>query len=143
MIMDLCTGAAIATNSVENKAQTALAQEVSLRRARRATAPLGGTQHLELDMGSDVLTNRTKVFAESQGWLLSDFAAGNPRPRGGVERPHQTIKRKLRMLRHSSCLPSDQSRRPESQVTLLNGNIVSWSFKRQTIVTSNPPNTPR
>ncbi len=71
-------GAAIATNSLENKAQTALAQEVSLRRAHHAATPLGGTQRLELDMGSDVLTNRTKVFAESQGWTIYDFAPGNP-----------------------------------------------------------------
>jgi hypothetical protein len=108
MITDLCTGAAIATNSLENKAQTALAQEVSLHRAHRAAAPRGGTQRLELDMGSDVLTKRTKAFADAQGMLISDFAAGNPRPRGAIERPHQTFKRKLRMLLHSSGLPSEQ-----------------------------------
>ncbi len=66
IITNLCTGAAIATNSLKNKAQTALVQEMCLRRAHRATAPLGGTQGLELDMGLDFLTNRTKVFAESQ-----------------------------------------------------------------------------
>ncbi len=45
MITDLSTGAAIATTFLENKAHTALAQEVSLlRRAHRAAAPLGGTQ---------------------------------------------------------------------------------------------------
>ncbi len=108
MITDLCTGAAIATNSLENKAQTALAQEVSLRRAHRTAAPRGGTQRLELDMGTDVLTANTKRFAESQGVTISDFATRNPRPRGGIERPHQTYKRKLRMLLHGSGLPSEQ-----------------------------------
>ncbi len=67
MITDLCTGAAIATNSLENKAQTALAQNASLRPAHRLAAPLGGTQRLELDLGADVLTANTKQFAESQG----------------------------------------------------------------------------
>ncbi len=42
-ITDLCTGAAIAPNSLENKAQTALAQEVSLIETHRAAAPLGVT----------------------------------------------------------------------------------------------------
>jgi hypothetical protein len=102
MIADLCTGAAIATNSLENKAQMALTQDVSLRRAQ------SGTQRLELDMGTDVLTANTKLFAESQGWTISDFAPGNPSPRGGIERPHQTFKRKLRMLLHISGLPSEQ-----------------------------------
>ncbi len=50
MITDLCTGADVATNSLENKGQAALAQEVSLRRAHGAAAPLGATQRLELDM---------------------------------------------------------------------------------------------
>ncbi len=80
---------------------------MSPRRAHRAAAPLGGTQRLELDMGMDVLTLSSKRFAEFQGWAISDFAPRNPRPRGGIERPHQTIKRKLRMLLHSSGLPSD------------------------------------
>jgi hypothetical protein len=52
----------------------ALAKEVNLRRAHRAAAPLDGTQRLELDMGSEVLTNRTKVVLESQAWLPSDFS---------------------------------------------------------------------
>ncbi len=86
----------------------ALVQDVSLRRAHRAAAPLNGTQRLELDVGSDVLTNRTKVLAESQGWTISDFAPWNPRPCRGIERSHQMIKRKLRMLLHSSGLPSEQ-----------------------------------
>ncbi len=88
MITDLCAGAVIATNSLENRAQTALAQGVSLRWAHHAAAPLGGTQQLKPDLGSGVLTNRTKLFAESQGWLIFNFAAGNPRRRGGIERPH-------------------------------------------------------
>ncbi len=58
-------------------------------------------------MGSDVVTNRTKVFAESQVTRLSDFASWNPYPRGGIQRPHATIRRKLRMLLHSSSLPSE------------------------------------
>jgi hypothetical protein len=82
MITDLCTGAAIATNALETKAQAALAQEVSLRRAHRTDALLCGSQCLELDVGSDVLMQRTKRFAESQGWTLADFAARNPRPCG-------------------------------------------------------------
>ena len=55
MIAELCTGAAITTNSLENKAQTALGQEVSLRGAHRAAAPLGGTQYLQLYVGTDLL----------------------------------------------------------------------------------------
>ncbi len=104
MVTDLYTGAAIATNSLENKAQTALAQEVTLRRAHRLAAPFGGTQRLELDLGKDVLTVHTKEFAESQGMTVSDFAPNNPSPRGGIERPHQTYK----MLLHLSGLPSEQ-----------------------------------
>ncbi len=80
LITDVCTAAAIfATNSIENKAQMALAQELSLRRTHRAAAPLGPTQHLELDMGSDVLMTRTKLFADSQGMTISPCAPGNPR----------------------------------------------------------------
>jgi hypothetical protein len=97
IITDLCTGVSIATNSLENKAQTALDKEVSLRRAHRAAALVGGTPRLELDMGTDVLTISTKRFTEPQGMIISNFAAGNRRPRGGIQRPHQTIKRKLRM----------------------------------------------
>jgi hypothetical protein len=74
--------------------------------ARPTASPLGGTQRLELDLGTDVLTANTKQFTESQGMTVSDFVPGNPNPRGGVERPHQTCKRKLRMLLHISGLPS-------------------------------------
>jgi hypothetical protein len=88
MIADLCTGVAITTNSIENKAQTALTQDVSLHRAHRTAAPRGGTQRLQLDMGTDVVTANTKRFAESQKWTITDLAPGNPSPRGGIERPH-------------------------------------------------------
>ncbi len=71
MITDLCTGAPIATNCLENKAQTALGQEVNLRRAHWAAAPLDGTQNLDLDMDSDVLTTCTKRFADCQGMTIS------------------------------------------------------------------------
>jgi hypothetical protein len=52
MIADVCTGAAIATNALENKTHTALAHEVGPTRAHRVAAPLGGTQDVELDMSS-------------------------------------------------------------------------------------------
>jgi transposase InsO family protein len=81
---------------------------VTLRRAHRLAAPFGGTQRLELDLGTDVLTARTKEFAEAQGMTVSEFAPNNPGPRGGIERPHQTYKRKLRMLLFTSGLPSEQ-----------------------------------
>jgi hypothetical protein len=106
MIMDLSTGIAIATNSLENKAHTALAQEVSLtgprqrRRARRHSA--SGARH-----GIGCSHNRNKRFAESQGWSISDFAPGNPRPLAPIAPPHQTSKRNLRMLLHSYGLPSE------------------------------------
>jgi hypothetical protein len=93
MITDICTGAAIATNSIEKKAQTALTQDMSLRRAHRTASALGGTQRLELNMRTDVVTANTKLFAESQGCAISDFAPRNPSPRGGIERPHQTFTR--------------------------------------------------
>ncbi len=87
MITDVCTGASIATNSLENKAQTdGTCPGGEPEAGPRAAAPLSGTQHLDVDMVSDVLTTRTKLIADSQGMAISPYAHANPRPRGRIER---------------------------------------------------------
>jgi hypothetical protein len=114
MITDAYTGAMLAATPLENKAQTALHQEVMIKRAHRSAAPLGGTQHLELDNGTDVASARTLTFAKNQGMTSSTFVPNRAQSRGGVERPHREWKRKMRWLQATSDLP------PEHTVYLFN-----------------------
>ena len=106
MITDAFTGAMIAATPLETKGQTALHQEVVLKRAHRTAAPEGGTQHLEMDNGTDVATERTLNFATGQGMTTSNFTSSRPASRGSVERPHREWNRYMRWLLTTSSLPA-------------------------------------
>ena len=84
VVSDRHTGCFIATTLVENKAQTAREQDTVIRRTHRHCLQSGGTQHLDMDLGTDVNTQLTTDFAREQGMTVSNFAPHVPRPRGRI-----------------------------------------------------------
>ena len=64
VVSDRHTGCFIATTLLELKSQTAIEQDVTIRRVHRHCLHAGGTQHLDMDLGTDVHTQRTTDFAK-------------------------------------------------------------------------------
>ena len=108
VITDAHTGCVIACTALETKAQTADAQDVTLRQIHRWCATQGGTRRIERDQGTDVGNARTTVFCKEQGIPVSNFAPGDARPRGGVERIHMDIGRHVRVVLIAADIPTEQ-----------------------------------
>ena len=98
VVSDRHTGCFICATLQENKAQTAREQDTILRRTHRHCLNKGGTQHLDMDHGTDVNTQRTTDFAKEQGMTVSDFAPNVARPGGRIEQPHRDYGRRIRAI---------------------------------------------